>query len=120
MVEPNSGPVFLSRPFLVPKKDTPVDRVVFDLSMLNKFVLAHRFWMVMLSQVRLHLSPGTWMASLELKDTYWHIPIHLRYQKLLAFQLEEWTLLFTVLPFGSSLAPGSSRSSFRFCCSVFQ
>lgn len=81
------------------------DRVVFDRSALDRLVTACLFQMVTVSQVRLHITPGMWMASLDLNKAYRHIPIHPWYWKFLAFQPERWTLQFNVLPFGSSLAP---------------
>lgn len=80
----------------------PVGKVVFDLSTLNRFVVTQRFEIVTRSQVRLHLQPGTWMGSLDLKYAYWNVPIHPQYLTFLAFQLEQRTLQFTVLPFGTS------------------
>ena len=48
VVEPSSGPVFLSRPFLVPRKDRPEPRMVVDLSRLNKEIQCYRFRMLTL------------------------------------------------------------------------
>lgn len=43
--------------------------------------------MLTFSHVRLRLRQGDWMASLDLKDTYWHVPIHPRFRRFLIFQV---------------------------------
>lgn len=80
------------------KEGHAVDWVVFDLSILNKFVMVYRFWMITVSG----LSPsatGLWLASFDLKDAYWHV------ESSSAFQMEQWTLQFAILPFRSSQVP---------------
>ncbi|KAK3886844.1 hypothetical protein Pcinc_009030 [Petrolisthes cinctipes] len=61
--------------------------------------------MVSVAQVRTVLRKGDWLASLDLKDAYWHVPIHPRFRRFLAFQVGTETFQFTRLPFGLSLAP---------------
>lgn len=104
VVEPVTGRVFLSRLFTVPKKSRSL-RLVMDLSALNKFLKPLRFKMVSVAQVRSVLREGVWLASLDLQDAYWHVPIHPRYRRYLAFQVGRDTYQFTRLPFGLSLAP---------------
>ena len=80
-------------------------QLVMDLSALNKFIKHIPFKMVTVAQVRTSLRRGDWLASIDLKDAYWHVPIHPRFRKFLAFQVGELTYQFTRLPFGLSLAP---------------
>lgn len=61
--------------------------------------------MLTLSHVHLGLRQGDWMAFLDLKDAYWHVPIHPRFRRFLAFQAGSETWQFTRLPFGLSIAP---------------
>ncbi|XP_076030869.1 uncharacterized protein LOC143019053 [Oratosquilla oratoria] len=61
--------------------------------------------MVSVAQVRSVLREGDWLASLDLQDAYWHVPIHPRFRRFLAFQVGRETYQFTRLPFGLSLAP---------------
>ena len=105
VIERTSGKVFLSRLFTVPKKGSDRTRLVMDLSSLNKYIEHVPFKMVTVAQVRTTLCRGDWLASIDLKDAYWHIPIHPRFRKFLAFQVGEVTFQFTRLPFGLSLAP---------------
>ena len=103
-MEPASGKVFLSRLFTVPKKSGGT-RLVMDLSALNKFLKPLHFKMVTVAQVRSALRKGDWLASLDLQDAYWHVPINRRFRRFLAFQVGAETYQFTRLPFGLSLAP---------------
>ena len=105
VVEPTATPVFLSRLFTVPKKGSSVGRLVVELKALNKFILHHHFRMLTFAQVRLHLQKRDWLASLDLKDAYWHVPICPRFRKFLDFQVGRQCLQFTRLPFGLSIAP---------------
>ncbi|XP_076052207.1 uncharacterized protein LOC143031779 [Oratosquilla oratoria] len=105
VVEKAHGKVFLSRLFTVPKKNSDKTRLVMDLSALNKFLKPQHFKMVTVAQVRATLSKEDWLASLDLQDAYWHVPIHTRFRRFLAFQVGTETYQFTRLPFGLSLAP---------------
>lgn len=69
------GSIFLSRPFKVLKPNSEHGHLVVELSTLNKSVVVLTFKMVSVSQVRLHLHPGAWLASLDLEVAYWQVPI---------------------------------------------
>ena len=65
--------VFLSRIFTVPKEPTG-SRLILDVSTLNKYISIPTFTMsnhVTLSQ---RLVAPAWLASLDLKDAYLHVP----------------------------------------------
>ena len=66
---------FYSHLFLVPKPHQRW-RPVIDLSRLNIFLLVERFKMEMPESIRASLIPGEWVSSIDLSDTYLHIPIH--------------------------------------------
>ena len=80
-------------------------RLVLDVSRLNDFIVPLRFRMTSVAQVRLTLRPGCWLASLDLRDAYWHVPIHPRYRPFLAFVARGQVFQFRVLPFGLNIAP---------------
>ena len=75
---------FYSRLFLVPKPHQRW-RPVIDLSRLNTFLLVERFKMATPESIRASLIPGEWMSSIDLSDTYLHIPIHPNSKKYLRF-----------------------------------
>ena len=81
------GPGFYSRLFLV-EKETGGWRPVIDLSHLNDFVQLTPFKMETVASVLLSVREGDFLASLDLKDAYFEIPIHGSSRKLLRFMSE--------------------------------
>ena len=80
-------------------------RPVIDLSHLNEFVHLTRFKMETVASVLLSVREVDFPASLDLKDTYFQIPIHRSSRKLLRFTSEGTVYQFQALCFGLSTAP---------------
>ena len=95
------GPGFYSRLFLV-EKVTGGWRPVIDLSHLNEFV---PFKMETVTSVLLPVREGDFLASIDLKDTYFQIPVHQSSRKLLRFLSKGTVYQFKALCFGLSTAP---------------
>ena len=98
------GPGFYSLLFLV-EKATGGWRPVIDLSHLNDFVQLTPFKMETVASVLLSVREGDFLASLDLKDAYFQIPIHRSSRKLLRFMSEGTVYQFKALCFGMSTAP---------------
>ena len=98
------GPGFYSRLFLV-EKASGGWRPVIDLSHLNEFVQLTGFKMETVTSVLLSVREGDFLASLDLKDAYFQIPIHRSSRKLLRFTSEGTVYQFRALCFGLSTAP---------------
>ena len=98
------GPGFCSRLFLV-EKASGGWRPVIDLSHPNEFVQLTRFKMETVASVLLSVREGDFLASLDLKDAYFQIPIHRSSRKLLRFTSEGMVYQFRALCFGLSTAP---------------
>ena len=98
------GPGFYSRLFLV-EKATGGWRPVIDLLHLNDFVQLTPFKMETVASVLLSVREGDFLASLDLKDAYFQIPIHGSSRKLLRFMSEGTVYQFKALCFGLSTAP---------------
>ncbi|MEL7079402.1 MAG: reverse transcriptase domain-containing protein [Cyanobacteria bacterium J06582_2] len=94
-----------NRLFDVPKKDTTERRVILDLKKLNQFIPCETFKMTTVAQVRKILPKGSWAASIDLKDAYWHVPIAPKFRKFLGFRLGNISYRFKVMPFGLNIAP---------------
>ena len=98
------GPGFYSRLFLV-EKASGGWRPVIDLSHLNDFVQLTSFKMETVASVLLSVREGNFLASLDLKNAYFQIPIHRSSRKLLRFTSEGTVYQFRALCFGLSTAP---------------
>jgi len=55
--------------------------------------------------VRASLSKGMWTFSIDLKDAYFHIPIHPSSRKYLRINFQGVSYQFRALPFGIKTAP---------------
>ena len=101
---PTPDPGFYSRMFVVPKASGGF-RPMIDLSTLNKAITLTKFKMETPKSVLSSIRKGDWMISIDLKDAYFHIPIHLDSRKFLRFVWREKVWQFRSLCFGLSTAP---------------
>ena len=104
IVSDKSSPGYYSRMFVVPKS-TGGWRPIIDLSPLNKSIPAPHFKMETPQSIRASLRQGDWLTSIDLRDAYFHIPIHASSQRYLRFVWEEQVYQFRALCFGLSTAP---------------
>ena len=95
---------FYSCLFLVPKPHQRW-RPVIDLSRLNTFLHVEMFKMETPESIRTSLVPGEWVSSIDLSESYLHIPIHPNSRKYLRFCHRSQVFQFTSLPFGLATAP---------------
>ena len=102
VLEPSLG--FYSRLFLV-EKASGGWRPVIDLSPLNGFLAQTRFQMETVSTVLASIRKGDFMASIDLSDAYFQVPIHKDSRKFLRFSLGGTVYQFKVLCFGLATAP---------------
>ena len=101
---PDPDPGFYSRLFLV-EKASGGWRPVIDLSPFNEFVQQTPFKMETTSSVLLSVRRGDFLASIDLKDAYFQIPVHTSSRKWLRFVPDGAVHQFKVLCFGLSTAP---------------
>jgi hypothetical protein len=104
-----SDPGFYSPYFLAAKKDGSL-RPILNLKNFNKFLVKEKFRMETLRSILQTLQLDDWLYSLDLKDAYLHVPIHVKHRKYLRFAYlddQGQTLVFqwNVLPFGLSSSP---------------
>jgi len=90
--------------FIVPKKDGGL-RPILNLKFFNRSVRKRKFKMETLKSIIAAVSPRQWLASIDLKDAYFHVPIAQCHHKYLRFHWLGQSFEFQVLPFGLSSAP---------------
>ena len=95
---------FVSNVFLRPKPNGK-HRMIIDLSDLNLHLQKIHFKMDHLEAALDLTFPGSFFASIDLKDAYYSVPIWVNDQNYLSFQWEDQMYKFCVLPFGLSSAP---------------
>lgn len=95
---------FVSSIFLRPKKDGTY-RTILNLKQFNEFVQYRHFKMDTLEHAIHLMKPGCYMASVDLKDAYYTVPIHPSHQKYLKFWFGENFYQYTCLLNGLASAP---------------
>ena len=68
-------------------------------------VVIPHFTMESVERIQRSLPRDAWVTSIDLVDTYFHIPTHRGYRKCLRFQTWDIIYQFQILPFGLSPAP---------------
>ena len=97
-------PGFYNRLFLV-QKASGAWRPVLDVSRLNHFVAKTKFSMETNQSVLSAIHQGDWLISMDMKDAYFHVPIHETSRKYLRFMFNGQIFQFKALCFGLSSAP---------------
>ena len=94
----------ISNIFSIPKKDG-THRVILNLKDFNRNVSYHHFKMDSLNTILKLLDKDCFMASLDLKDAYYSIPIRKSDRKYLRFYWQDNLYQYTCLPNGLSSGP---------------
>ena len=79
--------------------------MILNLKQFNESVEYHHFKMDTLETVTRMMKPGCFMASVDLKDANYTVPIHCDHQKYLKFMFNGTLYQYTCLPNGLSSAP---------------
>ena len=80
-------------------------RPVINLRWVNSFINRQHFKMSTMKDVKAAMSSGCYMATVDLKDCFWALPVCERDQKYLAFEFMGMRYKFLVLPFGLGPSP---------------
>ena len=83
--------------FAVERKDSKKVRVILDVKHLNKYIHCPKFRMISLKSIREILPKNSWLASIDLKEAYYHVPIHSSFQRYLAFRIGKQAYKFKAL-----------------------
>ena len=83
---------FINTIFLREKRDSVMDnkryRLILNLKCLNEYVISKHFKMETLDTCLQLMKPNCFMASLDLKDAYFSIPVHNKSTEYLKFQFQ--------------------------------
>ena len=79
--------------------------MILNLKKLNKFVAYHHFKVESLKHVISIIRQNCFMASVDLNDTYYSVPIHQDHQKYLKFVWQGQFYQFSCLPNGFACGP---------------
>jgi hypothetical protein len=101
---PASSPCLQSRVFAVSKSDGS-QRMVIDLTKVNKYLPDLHYKLPSDVSLRTLLTPNAWVAKVDIKDAYFHVPLHKSVSKFLAFSAGGKRFAFCALPFGLNIAP---------------
>ena len=94
----------ISNIFLRPKKDGSY-RMILDLTWVNKHIEYQHFKMCSLETAKDMMRTNCWMASIDLKDAYYSVPIALTDRKFLRFRWRNHLYQYSVMPNGLACAP---------------
>ena len=94
----------LSRVFIV-KKSNGKNRMILDLSKINEQIIKVSFRMETIEDIMSILEYNDYMASIDLSDAFFSVPIHESFKKFLCFEFNKQTYHFNVLPFGMTSSP---------------
>lgn len=92
-------------PLFLVRKKTGGFRPVVDLKRLNVFIRKEHFKMESLQSILLAIRLLDWMITVDLRDAYFHVPVHPEFQRFLRFTLGEQHFQFVCLPFGLTTSP---------------
>ena len=79
--------------------------VILNLKNLNQYISNHHFKMESLTSAVCLMTPGCYMASVDLQDACYSVPVDENYQKYLKFSWKGELFQFTCLPNGLASAP---------------
>lgn len=94
----------LSRVFIV-KKANGKNRMIIDLSKINTQINKVSFKMETIEDILDVIEPGDFMASIDLCDAFFSVPIHFSCRDYLTFEFNDQRYSFNVLPFGLTSSP---------------
>lgn len=99
-----SPDLFVSNIFSRPKPNGRI-RLIIDLTELNDHLEKEHFKMDHIEIAINMVTKGSYMASVDLKDAYFSIPLHKNFRKFVCFIWEGELFQFNCIPFGLSPAP---------------
>ena len=101
---PDDKSLFLSPIFLV-EKSNGGHRMILNLKKLNEHIVYHHFKMETFEHALTLVSRNIFMASIDIENAYYSIPIHPQHQNYLSFKFKNKCYSFTCVPNGLCSGP---------------
>lgn len=92
-------------PYFLREKPNGESRFILNLKNLNKYIVPTHFKLEDYRTAKNLITQNCFMASIDLKDAYFLLPIHSTHTKYLRFVVQDFLYEFTCLPFGLCSAP---------------
>ena len=105
-------PKFISPLGCVPKKDNKL-RLITDFRELNNYCARAGYKQEDIRNVAEIIRPNDYMTTIDLKDGFYHIPVHRDFQEYLSIIFEGNYYSYTVLSFGFCLSPYFFQKALR-------
>ena len=102
-----NSPGYYSCVFVRPRSNDSPDRwrLIFDISNLNKFLIAPKFKMESTNTVRHFLKLNHFAVKLDLSDAFLHVPLHKSFRKYMRFFHRGKAYQFRSICFGANFSP---------------
>ena len=81
------------------------DRLIFDMSVLNRSVNKKKLSMTGMSEIIPHIFENDFACSFDISKAYYHVPINPKYSKYFSFSFKNQNFSFKAMPFGLCTAP---------------
>ena len=104
-IEPCDYIPFCVSPIGCVKKKSGSFRLITDLRNLNINCTPPKFKYEDIESVKNCVKPGDYMVTADLKNGFFHVPVHVEHRDYLGFKFENQYYRWTVLPFGHCCSP---------------
>ena len=102
-----NSPGFYSCLFVRPRSNDSPDkwRCIFDISQLNKYLIAPKFRMESAKTIRNLLKLDNYCVKLDLSDAFLHVPLHKAFRRFMRFFHRGKVYQFKTICFGANFSP---------------
>ena len=106
-VQDLNSPGFYSCLFVRPRSNDSPNRwrCIFDISQLNKYLVAPRFRMESANSIRNLLKLNNYAVKIDLSDAFLHVPLHPSFKKYMRFFHRGKAYQFRTICFGANFSP---------------
>ena len=102
----NSDKIYPNQVFMLSSDHRSTkDRLIFDMSCLNKSIHNKKFTLTKMSEIIPHIFENQYACTFDIKKAYYHVPINPKYKKFFSFPFNHQNYSYNAMPFGLCTAP---------------